>query len=213
MLEIITKTTKVSSWAEIKEALDKPYPVVLEWLHSGDMIPVTLKNGAELILDVTRDETGKLFFVFHDCLPETHCMNENGTTKGGWAASDMRKYIHEKILPLLPDELQGVIAPTKIIQVINGERIECEDKLFCLSYTQVFGKNWGWMNEREPEDTQLDIFKTERTRVKERDGSAAWWWLRSAFFINFFTSVGGDGSYISYYTANFSGGVALGFSL
>ena len=212
MLEIITKTTKVSSWAEIKEALDKPYPVVLEWLHSGDMIPVTLKNGAELILDVARDETGKLFFVFHDCLTDAHCMNKRGTTEGGWAASDMRKYVHEVILPLLPDELQAVIAPTKIVQIINGERIECEDKLFCLSYTQVFGKDWPWMNEREPEDSQLDIFKTERTRVKERDGETAWWWLRSASFNYYFMCVYYYGSY-DYSSAYTSGGVALGFSL
>lgn len=139
-------------------------------------------------------------------------MNRNGTTKGGWAATDMRKYIHDEILPLLPDELQEVIAPTKIVQIIDGERIECEDKLFCLSYTQVFGKDWPWMNEREPEDSQLDIFKTERSRVKEINGETAWWWLRSASCGNYFLRVASNG----YYDINFaiaSGGVALGFCL
>lgn len=209
MLDIITKTQKVSSWSEIKDAIRSGNA---DWLHSGDMIPVILKNNKELLLDVARDATGEIFFVFHDLCAVKHCMNENGSAKGGWAATDMRKYIHEEILPLFPDELQAVIAPTKIVQVINGERIECEDKLFCLSYTQVFGKDWSWMNEREPEDHPLDIFRTERSRVKERDGVTAWWWLRSAYHIYSFRCVSSDGS-SDYYTAYSSGGVALGFKL
>ncbi len=209
MLDIITKTQKVSSWSEIKNAIRSGNA---DWLHSGDMIPVILKNNKELLLDVARDATGEIFFVFHDLCAVKHCMNENGSAKGGWATTDMRKYIHEEILPLFPDELQAVIAPTKIVQIINGERIECEDKLFCLSYTQVFGKDWSWMNEREPEDHPLDIFRTERSRVKERDGVTAWWWLRSANGNYRFNYVDSDGS-ISGTSAYASGGVALGFKL
>lgn len=210
MLNIITKTEKQSTWAALKAAIHNG--VADKVIHSGDMIPVTLKNGKELVLDVTRDEKGEIYFIFHDCLSERHCMNMGGTTKGGWAATNMRKYIHEEILPLFPDDLQAAIEPTKIVQIINGERIECEDKLFCLSYTQVFGKDWPRINEREPEDSQLDIFMTERARVKEIDGETAWWWLRSASNGYAFSLVGADGSSNDDY-ANTSGGVALGFKL
>ena len=68
------------------------------------------------------------------------------------------------------------------------------------------------MNEREPEDHPLDIFRTERSRVKERDGVTAWWWLRSANYYSSFFSVFTDGSYYNS-NANHSGGVALGFKL
>ena len=209
MVNIITTKEYEASWEKIKAAI---HAKEAGWLHSADMIPVVLKNGKTLLLDVARDANGEIYFVFHDCCEVRHCMNENGLTKGGWAATDMRKYIHEEILPLFPDDLQAAIEPTKIVQIINGERIECEDKLFCLSYTQVFGKDWPRMNEREPEDSQLDIFMTERARVKERHGETAWWWLRSAYGNYGFRPVVTDGSY-DYSVVYHSGGVALGFKL
>ena len=209
MIEIITNHKTHETWDDLKATI---HGGNADWLHSGATISTTLKNGKTLVLDVTRDANGEIYFVFHDCCEVRHCMNENGLTKGGWAATDMRKYIHEEILPLFPDDLQAAIEPTKIVQIINGERIECEDKLFCLSYTQVFGKDWPRMNEREPEDSQLDIFMTERARVKERHGETAWWWLRSAYTNYTFDGVYSDGSR-DYINANYSGGVALGFKL
>ena len=215
MLEIISTRKTATTWAAIKEALHSsaPEPNVGNWLHSGDMIPVTLKNGEEIMLDVARDETGKTFFVFHDCLAETHCMNKNGTTRGGWAGCDMREYVNSTIFDLLPDDLQAVIEPTHIKQVIDGKTYESDDKLFCLSFTQVFGNVWPRINAQEPDDTQLDIFKTERSRVKEcGDKGTYWWWLRSADGTNGFRGVytDGDGNYIGAYD---SYGVALGFCL
>ncbi|MBQ9704324.1 MAG: hypothetical protein IJV68_07270, partial [Clostridia bacterium] len=36
--------------------------------------------------------------------------------------------------------------------------------------------------EIEPEDTQLDIYTTEKSRVKEIAGNGTWWyWLRSPY--------------------------------
>ena len=93
-------------------------------------------------------------------------MNPTNTNAGGWRDSGMRRYA-QQVFELLPDDLRAVIAPTQIVQVLNGERIECEERLFCLSCTQVFGNDG---NERlktmEPEDSQLDIYKRRRNRVK-----------------------------------------------
>ena len=90
----------------------------------------------------------------------------------------MRQYLNNTVFALLPDELQALIAPTTIVQIVDGERVETEDKLFLLSKTQVFGK--GRWSEREPEDAQLLCFLREKDRVKEcGDNGTWWWWLRS----------------------------------
>lgn len=208
-MQINTSTNFNSTWAEIKAAVENG--TVRELLHSRDQIPVTLKNGEEIIFDVAYDETGKLFFVMHDCMDTEHVMNERWTNAGGWPACDMRRYLNTTVFDLLPDDLQEVISLTTIKQVIEGETVTCEDKLFLLSRTQVFGK--GRWTEKEPDDTQLDIFLTERDRVKLCGDHGTWfWWLRSAYANHAFHNVGTSG----YYTtdnANNSCGVALGFCI
>lgn len=208
-MKIITKATMKATWAELKEAAEAG--TIDKIIKSGDVIPFTLKTGEEVAVRATRDESGKLFFVLEDCLEDEHAMNKQNTTKGGWAACEMRKHLNKTIFALLPDELQAVIAPTKIVQVVDGERVETDDKLFLLSRTQVFGK--GAWSEREPEDTQLDCFKREKDRVKECGDNGTWfWWLRSATSTSNFYIVGSGGNY-SYASANYSYGVALGFCL
>ena len=211
---ILERVAKLdTNWAEIKEAADAGN--IHDLLHSGDCIHERLKTGEDIKLDVTYDENGKCFFVFHDCLKQRRPMNNRATNKGGWKASDLRKAANDEIFKTLPDELQEIIVPTKIVQVINGERIECEDKLFCLSYTQIAGRVWPEMNAREPEDTQLDIFKTERSRVKEIDGETVYWWERSPYVSNSysFSGVGTSGSPSCGYYASGSFGVCLGFCI
>lgn len=208
-MQINTSTCFNSTWAEIKAAVENG--TVRELLHSRDQIPVTLKTGEEVIFDVAYDETGKLFFVMHDCMDKEHVMNDRWTNAGGWPACDMRRYLNNTVFDLLPDDLQEVISSTTIKQVIDGESVVCEDKLFLLSRTQVFGK--GRWTEKEPDDTQLDIFLTERDRVKLCGDHGTWfWWLRSAYSNNFFYGVHTSG-YNDYYIANTSYGVALGFCI
>lgn len=179
-----------------------------ELLQEGDQIPVVLKNGDKILLDFTHDQNGKAYFVFHDCYGK-HQMNKTNTNKGGWRDCEMRKYVTEKILPLLPADLAAVIAPTKIRQIRNGEELISEDKLFLLSNTQVFGGNW----DNEPDDTQLEIFKRGTNRVKgDTEGDASLWWLRSANGTGYFYRVSSDG-YNDYIGASNTGGVDLGFCL
>lgn len=206
---IKTMATYETSWDALKAAVNDGS--IREMLHSGDRIPVTLKTGEAVEFDATYDENGNLFFVMHNCMDEEHVMNKQNTNKGGWADCDMRKYLNKTVFALLPDELQAVIKPTTITQVIDGETVVTEDKLFLLSKTQVFGK--GVWSKKEPDDTQLDIFKTERDRVKMCGENGTWfWWLRSADNNSYFNGVDTSGSYY-HYSAYSSYGVALGFSL
>lgn len=210
-MNIITESIKQSTWAELKTAAQAGELSCI--LKSGDLIPFTLKNGEEVAVRATRDDGGKWFFVLEDCLADTHRMNSRATNKGGWAECEMRRYLNNTIFALLPDELQEVIAPTKIVQVLDGERVETEDKLFLLSKTQMFGK--GYWSEQEPEDTQLVCFRYEKDRVKECGDNGTWfWWLRSpgASGSSSFARVNYDGSSSSTNASN-SYGVAFGFCL
>lgn len=211
----INRTVEVNqlSWAELKKAADTGD--LAQVLHSGDTLGITLKNGEAVTLVVGTDEKGNMFFSTQDCLRNEHRMNNTMTNRGGWKATEMRRYLNEEVFALLPDDLQAVIKPTTIVQIVDGKRVETQDKLFLFSATQVFGK--GTYSENEPEDTQLDIFRREKDRVKECNTYGTWfWWLRSAsshtnFSYGFcsVTSNGRGNGYAAYY----SHGVALGFSI
>ena len=206
---IKTMATYETTWKALKAAVADGS--IRELLHSGDQIPVVLKNGENIIFDVAYDKYGNLFFVIHDCMNKEHVMNNKWTNAGGWPACDMRRYLNSTVFDLLPDDLQAVIKPTTIKQVIDGETVICEDKLFLLSRTQVFGK--GPWTVKEPDDTQLDIFLTERDRVKLCGDNGTWfWWLRSAFYTNLFGCVSTSGNYYDS-SADYSYGVALGFCI
>ncbi len=207
-LEVITEERKQYSWDMIRRAAEEGN--LGNILLSGDRIPITLTNGEKIELEVGRDKTGRTYFIFYNALDERHCMNEEWTNKGGWEASDMRRYANEEVFTLLPDEIRDSITPTRIVQVIDGERHETDDWLFCLSATQVFGECDD--ENMEPEDSQIDIYEVARNRVKEWRGSASWWWLRSAYYGNNFNYVYSDGSNDSNY-ANSSGGVVLSFCI
>ena len=207
---IATTTTFESSWAALKQAVADGS--IREVLHSKDKIPVTLKNGEKTAVVATYDETGKLFFVFDNCLRDPYYMNPRFTNGGAWAGSRMREYM-KKIYDMLPDDLQAVIETTHIVQTHNGQTYESDDKLFLLSEEQVFGT--ARYSDPETGVSQLDIFKTERDRVKEREGvGTEWWWLRSPYsgFTNYFVLVGTSGS-AAHYPANTSRGVAPGFCI
>ena len=207
MINFIKETVTPGEWADLKTAVEAGE------IKSRDLIHFNLKTCEEVAARATHDMNGNLFFVLEDCLEDEHAMNKRSTNKAGWAESDMRKHLNKTVFNLLPDELQALIKPTKVVQVLDGERVECEDKLFLLSRTQVFGK--GNYSEYEPEDTQLDIFHTEKFRVKEcADHGTWWWWLRSPLASsssNFCLvhSGGSSGTNVAYG----SSGVAFGFSI
>lgn len=207
MFNIQEKITK-ATWAEVKKRANAGK------IESGERFTFSMKTGERVTVKATRDtKTDKLFFVAEDCLKDERPMNEKGTNEGGWAASYMRDYLNKTVFALLPDDLQEAIAPTSIVQIVDGMRVECEDKLFLLSQTQVFGD--GQMSEFEPEDAQLDIFLREKDRVKECGDRGTWfWWLRSplASSPSRFCGVNSTGA-INNYSATGPGGVAFGFSI
>lgn len=206
-VKMFTTVETESSWSALKEAATRGA------LKSGDKIPVTLKNGERITLKVGYDKADTPYFCFEDCLNKELPVNSDGTVTGGWKSFDIRHYLNNDLFALLPDDLQAIIEPTEIVQIINGERVVTKDKLFLFSKTQLFGK--GDWSKIEPEDTQIDIFSTEKERVKECGDHGTWQYSTRTpqeSYTNRVACVGYNGvAYGS--SANDARGVAPGFRI
>ena len=154
MATITTKETRAFNWAN---------PGTLK---VGDEIVETLKDGREVVFVVMDDGVIGL-----KNLLGYHHMNEDWTNEGGWLACDMRRYLNEEVIALLPDELVAAIKPRKF-----GEE---EDKLWLFSEMEVFGDH-DWTENDPARGFQFEYFKDRRNRIKvDEDGDASWWWERS----------------------------------
>lgn len=154
MATITTKETRAFNWAN---------PGTLK---VGDEIVETLKDGREVVFVVMDDGVIGL-----KNLLGYHHMNEDWTNEGGWLACDMRRYLNEEVIALLPDELVAAIKPRKF-----GEE---EDKLWLFSEMEVFGDH-DWTENDPDRGFQFEYFKDRRNRIKvDEDGDADWWWERS----------------------------------
>lgn len=127
-------------------------------------------------------------------------MNDDWTDEGGWAASGLRRWLRNVILPAIPEAVRNRIVTVQKKQKVSGRTQTTEDALWIPDNAEVFGGLYA------------DLFQGSTDRAKKRSDSAAWWWLRSACYSNSFSIVTGIGSGTSY-GANGSGGVALGFCL
>ena len=213
-VKIVVQDVVETSWARIKDLAKDGAKDGL--LKSGNLIPVTLKNGEEIQLVVAHDEFDRVFFVLKDCSTEHKMATPTNAYECVWATSDMRRYLNEEVFPLLPDDLQAVIAPAKIVQIFNDKHFETEDKLFLLSQTQVFGK--GYWSNFEPGDAQLDCFTDKKSRMKlmYREKCSLLgnypWWLRTPNYWGVFRFVTHDGCGQSN-DANCEFGVIFAFTL
>ena len=186
MATITTKETRAFDWAN---------PGTLK---VGDEIAETLKDGREVTFVVMDDGVMGL----KDRLGY-HRMNATWTNKGGWLETEMRRYLNEEVIDLLPDDLRSIIKP----RVFGTE----SDMLWLFSEPEIFGEHiWG---SGDDGDKQLRYFAEPGNRVKlDEDGDATWWWERSPYGSNSnnFCIVNGDGN-ASSNSANHANGVCFGF--
>ena len=138
------------------------------------------------------------------------------TNKGGWKDSAMRKWLNEDVLPRLPKELQAMIVPRTIRQMIDGKEVQTQDKLWLPSFTEMCGADAAaeWA-PGDLGDEQFELFASERSRVKEAPGRGPWWyWLSSPYasFSTRFCLINSNGNAYCYY-ASTATGVAFGFCL
>ena len=175
---IVRRSRSAASLAEIKAAIAsgrgpgiiRPFDELEFKLDTGEAVTAVCGG----YISPTRAR-----FVFKDALGDAR-MNEDATNAGGYYKSKGRRHVLEEIYPHLPPELREVIEPRPLVETIDGERVEYADPLWIPSGTDVLGPLEGWYAE-EPDSVQLEIFKTERGRVKERGGETVSWWLRSPY--------------------------------
>ena len=208
---IVRRRSGAASLAEIKAAIASGRG--FEVIQPGDELEFKLDTG-EAVAAVCGGyiTPTRARFVFKDALGDAP-MNEDATNAGGYYKSKGRRHVLEEIYPHLPPELREVIEPRPLMETIDGERVEYSDPLWIPSGTDVFGPCPERYAE-EPDSVQLEIFKTERGRVKERNGETVYWWLRSPYRSNssFFVSVYTGGT-VSYHSAYYSLAFAPGFDL
>ena len=157
-----------------------------------------------------------------------HKMSSSLTNVGGWSTSSMRSYLNETIFNKLPEELKasGMILDTSVVSGHGSTEGETNftsiDKLYLLSYVEVWGVNHSWDSVKLVSETvtdgtrQLEYYGTTgSTRIKNKiEGAAYHWWLRSASSIDAesFLSVTAQGSMGSS-SANSADGVAPAFRI
>ena len=163
-------------------------------------------------------------------------MNSTSTNVGGWKATAMRTYLNgdtsdhltyngtnKTLFSKLPSDLQSAIIDTTVVSG-HGSSEESTDQLYLLSTKEV----WGNCTLNNCYDTatgvtrQLDYYSSKSVStssnkayaVKNFDGTAAWWWLRSATSNSSsgFRSVYSSGS-TNGHSANNSGGIAPAFRI
>ena len=210
--EVHPETVKRKFTVAIEETLD----AIANSINRGDIdvgeeLSFTLKDGTDVTFVVAHLNPygeNEAVLVLKDCLPERHVMNEEWTNEGGWRDSDMRKYLREKVYPLLPDDLKAHIKTRLIVQNHNGEELRSEDDIWLLSRTEVFGGE----NSVDVGDVHFDLFSDERSRVKQINGETAWYSLRSPWSSNTanFAIVATTGDEYSN-GASSSNGVSFGF--
>lgn len=175
--------------------------------------------------NVLTSQTACGFVVeFVDIVQQTS-MNSSSTNVGGWKNSSMRTYLNGGFLDKLPSDLQSVIADTTVVSghgSNDSSNFNSTDKLYLLSTEEVWSD--GVYDDTAIGSTrQLEYYANKNVStysnytyaVKKFNGTAAWWWLRSAcsFIDIYFLSVKSDGRWNTYIADNTSGGVAPAFRI
>jgi len=165
-MEITRNVTVETGWDWHKIAAD--LRAGTSPLQSGDELDVGL--GRKVVFG--RDESGRAFFTFKDAIGESEFGNS-----AVWETSSIRRKLNETFLRTLPDDLVEEIQLYKSTQTVDDVEYTTGDHLFLLSGTQVFG--WD-DDDDDTNESQIDIFKDRRNRIKMYEGTECYWWLRSA---------------------------------
>lgn len=179
-----------------------------------DEIDIPLDTGGTVTVVCAYSSPNTARFVFKDCWDEA-AMNDEATNKGGYYKSKGRAHVLVDILPHIAQEWRAIFKPRKMVEEIDGERIEYADLMWLLSATDVFGPSEEGYWKDIDDGFQLPIFKRERDRVKECGSKGTYpYWLRSvraASGGNFCHVYTGGGA--SNYSALWSYGFAPGFDI
>lgn len=210
-----------NTWAQIIEACQLR-KVPASWAVGNQKV-MTI-DGTDYPIDIIgfnhddySDGSGKapITFQMHDIYGTRRAMNGSATNAGGWASSKMRTERLPDLLALTPPEVQSSIREVNKAAGIGNKSTTVEtvsDKLFLLSETEVFNSSEFSEFSGVIEGTQYAYYATGGSIIKQRNGSASAWYLRSATIHNAsrFILVSALGA-LSSQDANITSGIAFAF--
>ena len=215
-----------STWAEIKAAVQAGINGLdlSEYWAVGDTKSVTLTTNEVIELQIagfnhdtySDGVTAPVTLVMKNCLNAKYYMNSSNTNSGGYPASAMKTYVETNIYNKLPSDLKAIVAPVKkkCYTTYNSASSlsEANYNVWLLAEAEVFDSVSYTVGSGE--GTKYPIFTDNASRVKKVNGSANFWWLRSAFSSGstYFVIVYSDG-YVNYSNASSSIGVAVGLCI
>ena len=184
--ETIQKAVKVGNTSKYNVGDTKEIELVNFGTHT-----VRIANKSECTTETSETACG--FVVEFADIVITHSFNSTNTNVGGWRVSEIRSYVNNDIFNALPNDLQNVIAMTKVISgygSTSGEtNYETQDKLYLLSTQEVWSNNN--YDTSLGTSKQLDYYKSQGVTtdnyaraIKQYNGSNCFWWLRAAASIN-----------------------------
>lgn len=229
--------TYTAAYAEVKEITDSWDTIIANIDNNtyktkykvGNYKPLDLGTEGTInmqIVGIDTDEnrsgaTVPLTFIGMELLNTEHRMNpykETGTegtgTLGGWEKSEMRSYLSDTILPLIPSNVsERINAVKKISKAYDVNETAFQqttyDRLWIPGHREIFNST----SYDQTGPVYSAIYKDNDSRKKAKvGGSAIGWWLRPANSTTSFIRVY-SGGYYNDYIANDTNGVCLGFSL
>lgn len=212
-----------STWAEIKAAVQAGINGLdlSEYWAVGDTKSVTLTTNETIELQIagfnhdtySDGVTAPVTLVMKNCLNTIAKMNSSDINTGGYPASAMKTWVENNIYNKLPSDLKAIVAPVKkkCYTTYNqaSSLSEANYNVWLLAEAEVFDSVSYTVGNGE--GTKYPIFTDNASRIKKVNGSASYWWLRSAFSSSsaYFVNVISDGDVYGY-SASRSRGVAVG---
>lgn len=128
--------------------------------------------------EVTRTGRAGLLFQLAACLPKLHPVASRSVKCFVWKDSSLRK-VCDRVGRELPDETQAVVKEVRI-PVAEGESVVYEpSRLFVPSEYEVFGCSAFARLDEGVQYAWYAAHDNDRSRVKQLDDWAEWWWTRS----------------------------------
>lgn len=129
-------------------------------IQIGDQIEIPLRDLGTFTATAHDVTDNGILFIFDDCVTR-HCMNSDGTAKGGYEKSELCKWINEELLEQFPTNLKSRIHDLTI-----------------PTYGQIFGHD-DWYNQAitSDNDEQLSLMKIRKNRICTYENDTCWYWL------------------------------------
>ena len=195
LTQTVTTETAIN-WEELAQKIKDN----TSGLKVGDIITEKTLDGEEVDLVVVDIGPGWARFESKDCLPVEVAYNQNNRNAGGFADSDVKRYLNKEVFNNLPEELRNVIAEVERKQE-NGESSLC--RLFLPTESELFGD---CCYSEDSTYSQIEYYKDRRNRIKcnRKGGSPDWYWAASVRSGNstYCVDVNGHGGSSGWYASN-----------